>query len=857
MVGPFEIGALLGAGGMGEVYRALDTALGREVAVKILHADTLHDPDRLHRFRKEAQSAASLNHPNILAIYFVSEHDGVPFIVSELLEGENLRERLRREHLPLRKCVDIASHIIDGLAAAHEKGIVHRDLKPENVFLTKDGQVKILDFGLAKLVAYGNATSDTNALTMTQVSSPGVVLGTVGYMSPEQVRGQPLDARSDIFSFGVMFYEMLSGKNVFLRATGAETMSALLNYDPPDLTQSSGVSSRLDRIARRCLEKDPRDRFQSVRDLGFALDAVMGSGVSSAISTTAVRPVRGKKLTVLGISAGILLTAFGAYLLNRTRAARTNMTQPEFQQLTFRRGAIRNARFAPDGQTIIYAASMDGGPTRLYVTRSDSPESQPLEGTDISLFGVSPSGELAVSMGCLVLGNARCGGTLARMPLSGGAPREITPDVTAADWIPDKKELAIVRRTGGRYLLEFPMGKVVYAAPGTISGLRVSFDGKHVAITDHPAHGNDAGYLVILDGHGKRIASAGPWNSLQGLAWSSTGAEVWFGASAGNEGWADQIRALDLSGGQRMILRLPGITRVQDISREGRVLITKEEWRALMPFKGPKDTKERDLSWLDLSQLCDLSMDSQSVIFTEVGQASGQDYFIYQRKTDGSAAVRLGDGLACAISPDGKWVLSMSADVPSRLVLLPTGTGEARTLPSVGLTQFAGLSWTRNGKMVVYEATDGHAWRVYVQDLNGGKPNAVTPELSVVSVQESQFVSPDGEYVFGRDLEGKGYKYPLNGSPPVEIPGIQAEELFAGWAGDGRGIFLLRPDSYPAKLCRVDVATGSRKVIKEILPEDPVGLDSIFAIHVSPDEKSIAYSYQRSLSELYLVKGLK
>jgi len=854
-LGSYEILSPIGSGGMGEVYRALDAALRREVAVKILHAHTLQDSDRLHRFRQEAQSAASLNHPNILAIHFVSEHDGVPFIVSELLDGENLRERLRRERVPLRKCLDIASHIIDGLAAAHEKGIVHRDLKPENVFLTKDGQVKILDFGLAKLVASRNATSDTNAATMTQVSSPGVVLGTVGYMSPEQVRGQPLDARSDIFSFGVMFYEMLSGKNAFLRATGAETMSALLNDDPPDLTQSSGISSILDRIVRRCLEKDPRDRFQSVRDLGFALEAVMGSGVSSTIPTAVVQPVQSKKLAVLGLATGVLLTAFGAYLLGRTR--RTNTTQPEFQQLTFRRGTIRNARFAPDGQTIIYAASMDGGPTRLYVMRSDSPESQALEGTDISLFGVSPNGELAVTLGCMALGNARCGGILGRMPLSGGAPREVVPDVIAADWTPDKKELAIVRRSGGRYLLEFPMGKLIYATTGTISALRVSFDGKYVAITDHPAHGNDSGYLVILDAQGKRIASAGPWNSLQGLAWSSAGSEVWFGASAGNEGWADQIRALDLSGRQRMILRLPGITRVHDISREGRVLITKEEWRALMPFKGPKDSKERDLSWLDLSQLCDLSADSQSVIFTEVGQASGQDYFIYQRKTDGSPAVKLGDGLTCAISPDGKWVLSVSADVPSRLVLLPTGTGESRTLPSPGLTQIAGPSWIRNGKTVVYEATDGQAWRVYMQDLNGVKPRAITAELSMASIDESQFVSPDGEYVFGRDLEGKCHRYPIDGSPPIEIPGVQMEELFAGWAGDSRSIFLLRTDIYPAKLCKVDVSTGARKVIKEIMPEDHVGLDSIFAVRVSQDEKGIAYSYQRSLSELYLVNGLK
>ena len=308
-----------------------------------------------------------------------------------------------------------------------------------------------------------------------------------------------------------------------------------------------------------------------------------------------------------------------------------------------------------------------------------------------------------------------------------------------------------------------------------------------------------------------------------------------------------------------MILRLPGITRLHDISRDGRVLIAKEQWRALMPFKGPKDSKERDLSWLDLSAVCDLALDSQSVIFTEIGQAPGQDYFLYLRKTDGSPAVKLGEAFTGAISPDDKWVLSVSAENPSRLVLLPTGAGDAKTLPSQGLTQFSGPSWTPDGKMVAYDATDGRAWRLYVQDLAGGKPRAVSTELSSVSPSpdETQLVSPDGKYLFGRDLERKGYRYPLDGSPPIEIAGLEPEESFAGWSGDSHSIFVFSQARYPVKVFKLDVSTGSRKVIREILPEDLVGLDSVFALRVSRDEKSFAYSYQRSLSELYLVSGLK
>jgi Tol biopolymer transport system component len=844
---------------MGEVYRALDTSLGREVAVKVLHPGTLHDPDRLRRFRQEAQSAASLNHPNILAIHLVGEHNGSPFIVSELLEGENLRERLRRERLPLRKSLDIAAHIIDGLAAAHQKGIVHRDLKPENVFLTTDGGVKILDFGLAKTIVGEKVTCDTNAVTMTQVSSPGVVLGTVGYMSPEQLRSQPIDTRSDIFSFGVMLYEMLSGKNVFLRTTGADTMSALLNDDPPELTQCCpSVSPGLDRVVRRCLEKEAADRFQSVRDLGFALQAVTGSGISSATRATASPRFRGKKIAALALFAGaILLTVYGAYFFGRSHAGLTISAQPQFQQLTFRLGTIRNARFAPDGQTIIYGASMDGAVTRLYTTRSDSPESQALEPSNISLFAVSPTGELAVANGCEFVGDARCRGLLARMPLSGGAPREILPDVHLADWLPDRKELAVVRRSRGHVVLEFPVGKTLYTTSGMINGMRVSPDGKHVAFASNPAWGNDAGDILIFDAEGKQVASAGPWNSIEGIAWASSGAEVWFAASAGNEGWADQIRALDLYGRQRMILRLPGITRLHDISRDGRVLIAKEQWRALMPFKGPKNSKERDLSWLDLSAVVDLALNSESLIFTEIGQAPGQDYFLYMRKTDGSPAIKLGEGFTGALSPDDKWVLSVSAENPSRLILLPTGAGDAETLPGQGLTQFSGPSWTPDGKLVAYEATDGHAWHLYLQDLVGGKPHAVTTELSPVSPYETQLVSPDGKYLFGRDLERKGYRYPLDGSPPIEIAGLEPEESFAGWSGNSHSIFLFSPAQYPVKVFKLDVSTGSRKVIRELLPEDLVGLDSVFTLRVSGDEKSYAYSYQRSLSELYLVSGLK
>jgi len=671
-LGPYEIVSALGAGGMGEVYRARDVSLDRDVAVKVLHNESTRDADLLRRFRQEAQSAAALNHPNILAIYFVGEHGGAPFIVSELLEGESLRERIRREPIPLRMLLDYALQIVDGLAAAHEKGIIHRDLKPENIFLTRDGRAKILDFGLAKLLPAREPAAQASALTLTEVSAPGVVLGTVGYMSPEQVRGQPLDTRSDIFSFGVILYEMLSGKNVFLRNTRADTLSALLREDVPELsTPSSSVAPGLDRLARRCLEKEPTDRFQSVRDLGFALQAVSVGGASSSTPVFHVKP----KVPAVGmvLAAAILIFVLGAYFAGQSRGRRAASSQPQFQQLTFRRGTVRNARFAPDGQTIIYGASIDELPSRVYATHTNSPESQPLQPSNIGLFSVSPTGELAITAGCASFIDLMCDATLARMPLSGGAPRDVVQHAVAADWMPEGKDLALATQRGGHFFVEFPRGKAIYDTTGWISDLRVSPEGKYVAIADHPELGNDAGSVIIIDSSGQRAASAGPWISLQGVAWSLDGKEVWFAASEGNESWADQIRTLGLSGQQRQLLRLPGFTHLYDIAHDGRVLITKDVLRAELFFVGPNDAQPRDLSWLDLSELSDLSRDGKAVILSEVGAAAGNSYFLYLRKTDGSPPVRLAEGFYGALSPNGQWVLAVTAESPSRVALLPTG----------------------------------------------------------------------------------------------------------------------------------------------------------------------------------------
>ena len=320
-LGSYEILALIGVGGMGEVYRARDTRLHREVAVKILPEAFARDAERMRRFEQEARAVAALNHPNVVSIFDTGVEDGVPYLVSELLEGESLRQRLEEGPIPARKAVEYAQQVADGLAAAHDKNIVHRDLKPENLFLTRGGRVKILDFGLAKLQA-SEAAADGATATIAAVTNPGVVMGTAGYMAPEQVRGEAADHRADIFSFGATLYEMLSGNRAFQRPTSVETLNAILKEDPPSLeTETLHVAPGLERIVHHCLEKKPGDRFQSARDLTFALTALSDSATASKSSKFPVAaPPRRKWPLAAGILLGIVLAAGIAYLVLRPSA---------------------------------------------------------------------------------------------------------------------------------------------------------------------------------------------------------------------------------------------------------------------------------------------------------------------------------------------------------------------------------------------------------------------------------------------------------------------------------------------------------------------------------------------------------
>lgn len=858
-VGNYEIVAAIGAGGMGEVYRARDTRLGRDVAIKVLPETFSKDADRLRRFEQEARTVATLNHPNILAIHDIGEHNGAPFLVSELLEGRSLREELNGGALPTRRAVEYGTQIAQGLAAAHDKGIVHRDLKPENIFITHDGRAKILDFGLAKLAKLAGAADEGATLGATaQDTTPGVVLGTVGYMSPEQVKGEPADARSDIFALGVILYEMLSGQRAFRRDTSAETMTAILKEDPPELTTlGKPVSPALERIVRRCIEKKPLQRFQSARDLAFDLEGLSGTSSTGATQTMAAgtQPRR----WLLPLAAGLLLLIAGVvvgWLLFRGAGA---IVPPSYHQLTFERGLVYAARFARDGRSIYYSASWNGQPVQLYSTVPDSPESRPLNLINSTLFAASTS-ELAISLGCKDRYIGNCQGTLATVPISGGSPREITGDTLTADWTADGSEMAVVRQVGGKYRVEFPRGKVIYESVRMLAYLRISPRADAVAFAEFVSVDGDAGLVVALDRNGKELIRTAPFVSVEGVAWPPSGEEVWYAATQ-LEGWADAIHASSLKGKERIVLRLPGMLRLHDVSHDGRILISRESWRNGLQFRGPRDTKERDLDWLDYAQLRDLSSDGAQLAFDDWGSAAGAEGLAYFRKTDGSPAVKLGTWSAPVLSPDGKQVLvteATSVGQVLRLALLPTGVGETQFLKSNGIQQVASKGWMPDGKSIYFQSDDGRGWRMYIQDLEGGAPRAVTPLVSVESGHfESHLVSLDGKFIFSRDLNGKGELYPMEGGEPKTVPGWMPEDIWITWSADGRSAYVYHDEKTSAPVYRLDVATGKRQLVMTLAPSDSSGVTAVINVRVTPDGKTYAYSFDRELSDLFQVEGVR
>ena len=838
-LGPYEIRAVLGAGSMGEVYRARDTRMGRNVAIKVLGPPMLaKGPVQLQRFELEARAAGSLNHPNLLTVHDFGTHQDARYLVTEFLEGETLRDVLDPGPVPARKAIDFAIQIARGLSAAHEKGILHRDLKPDNIFVTKDQRIKILDFGLAKLI---EPELHAQLLGEHRLTTPGVVMGTARYMSPEQARDLPLDQRSDLFSVGVLLYEMLSGHQPFRGNTPMEAMTAIAKHDPPELVYPGEQVPGLDLIVHHCLEKSPDNRVQSARDLIFQLETVVSGGAEEPVAPPKKRP-----LLLPGLLALALLAPVAAFFAGRRASA---SVLPSFHKLTFRRGSVEAARFAPDGQTVVYSAAWDDDRLRLFSTRPESPESRELGIADEKILSVSLSGELAILHGLPV-------GTLARVPLAGGAPRELLEGVFEADWAPDGASLAVVRVSKGRNQLEYPAGKVLYETGGWISGARVSRSGELIAFIDHPALGYSKGSVAVVDRTGRKRTLTPGWIIAQGLAWSASGDEIWF--TAGNVAGVTAVQAVDLSGKGRMVAPSTGNLTLQDVSPDGHLLLSQSSLRLMLMVQARDQPSPRDLSWMDGSWLADLSEDGKTLLFLEAGEAQAAQNAggaIYLRNTDGSPAVKLGEGSVSRLSPDGRWVLAAPGPEFSReLLMLPTGAGDPVAVPLGGITLTWDPVWFPDGKRILARAKEGQGKsRLYVLELAGGKPRPVTPEGTGAAF----LLSPDGLQVAAQDEQHKLILYPLSGGEPRPVPDAEPADMPVGWAADGAALFVYQPREKPALIRRLDLATGKKQPWKPLALPDPAGTGPIFAAHVTADGNSYAYNYEINLQDLYLVDGVR
>jgi Tol biopolymer transport system component len=864
----FEIVGPLGAGGMGEVYRARDPRLGRDVAIKVLPLEVASDRERLKRFEKEARSASALNHPNIVTIYETGTSDGLPWIAMEHVEGETLRTLLASGPLQTKKLLNVAVQIAEGLARAHEAGIVHRDLKPENVMVTKDGLVKILDFGLAKLQGPVSGGSDKESQLPTVTgTSPGIVLGTVGYMSPEQASGKPIDFRSDQFSFGSILYEMATGRRAFLKKTAVETLTAILNEEPEAIaTINPQTPAPLRWIVERCLQKERESRYDTTRDLAREIASVRDhlSEASSGIAPLRARRLStGRVIAAVGIATLIAAAAYLVAALQRHAAP-----VPRFQQVTFQRGTIWRARFAPDGQTVVYAmvrAGDDVKPVELFSTRVSSLDSRSLGLPPADILSISSSGQMAVLIAKPELGAGSFGsGTLAEVSLSGGAPRQILEDARDADWSPDGRELAVTRLSDGKVRIEFPIGKVLYETTAGLGQPRVSRDGSLVAFLDFAPTGVT---LKVMDRKGGlRTLPMNSGANNSNICWSPGGREIWFlkAPLQVEQVQTTEVRAVTTTGTERVIASLPGNFILHDISADGRLLVEHVKNSYTMLGYIPGQVRERNLDWLDQSAPVDLSPDGKLLLFEDRGDAAGSRRGVYLRNVDGSPAVHLGDGNALGFSPDGKWILVAREDPKHQvvMVLIPVGAGQERILPSSAPvpTGRNGL-FHPDGKRVYFGGAEpGQPGRVYEQAIDGvGLPKAATPEHTWL-----QLVSPDGGLLLLRydDADAKDLVlYPTNsasGLAPRTIALNSPLESPQHWSADGRSLLILgRQDQRPLRVERLDLASGRRTPWKTLPTPGDLGTGGLTGLVVSKNEDASVAGYAGTFSELMVIDGLK
>jgi len=891
-LGPYEILTPLGSGGMGEVYKARDPRLGRLVAIKLLLDHGERSPEALARFEREARAAAALNHPNILRIYEFDTRGELAYLVTELLEGESLLHRLEAGPVPLRRAVELGAQMARGLAAAHEKGLVHRDLKPSNLWITTEGVLKILDFGLARQVPRRSASPLQGLFSsMSRSGTPpppitreGTVLGTLGYMSPEQVRGEKVDARSDIFSLGAVLFEVFTGRRAFARTTPAETMAAILRERTTEVSPGlEALPPALRRILAHCLEKAPSRRFRSAEDIAFALEDASFAAEEPLFPGPEVRH-RLRRLA--GPGAGALL---GLGLIAWALGGRPAPV-PVFRQLDLLPGAIEAARFGADGRTIFFSQRVAGGRPEIFALDPGSAAPRPLGLRDALLTGVSPREELACIQGPMSTMGPAFTGTLVVRPAAGGIPRDVRHEVAEAAW--DGRELATLGLTpAGTLRLDFPEGRSLIACDSTVrtlAHLALDRDGGHLALVDgDPARGRAE--VAVFDREGRRrtlLAKAGDGagGGITGLAWGD--GMLWGSQRDGDQ---TEVWTLGLQGRKRTVWRGQGELHLLDVGPGGRLLLAQQHVRRSVQALDLDGGPPRDLSIQGSTQV--QGFGGRNLLLLEspgLGGGTRQDR-LYLRAADGGPALALGPGRASALSADGGWVqvdtralgpgtldpawteAYTSAGLPAKdqgdpearakyLLFVPTGLGRpfAIPVPAGFASTGRGAQLLPDGRRILAHLAWGDPSGWVLLDRGGGPPTILTPAGLGGAFPGGPQVSPDGTrcLVSGNGLDW--FILPLAGGEPRPIPGLARGERPVAWAADGQSLIARGGIQAPGvPIFRLDLKRGGRTPLATFTPPGPAGQLLCRTVLAEPGGRTLAIGCESQLTELYVVENLR
>lgn len=840
----YRIDRELGAGGMATVYLAEDLKHNRKVAVKVLKPE-LAVAIGAERFLAEIKTTANLQHPHILALHDSGEVNGTVFYVMPYIEGESLRDRLDREkQLPIEDALRIANEVADALQYAHERGVIHRDIKPENILLQR-GHAVVADFGIAL------AASKTGGARMTET---GMSLGTPTYMSPEQAMGaREVDARTDIYSLGCVLYEMLVGEPPFVGPTAQSIVAKVITETPKSITgQRRTVPPHVDATVEKALEKLAADRFasaaafaESLKDGGSSLRA---SGHQTARASGSPRST-GKAVRWGAVALVGVAVAAAAYTAGRLSSADKSNDGLSMDQRTYQNQTIFSARYTSNGE-IVYAAADSGNLPRIYLLTAAYPQPRAVSDSATDLLAVSKKDEMAVLVGATWNHHRVYTGTLARMPVSGGTPREVMNGVHDADWSPDGSQLAVAHDVDGKDRLEYPIGTVLYETPGYVSDVRVSSDGQHIAFTDHPEKGDDRGAVGIVDLKGNHKALTPQYPAIQGIAWTSGDKTIAFGEST-NSG-LQRVDEVTLDGDLRSGPPSAGDAVIQDIAPDGRRLIMRTDGFNRMWAKRAGDPAPKDLSWLDVTFFPILSGDGTLLVFGDGSSVAGENYAVMLRRTDGSPAVRLGEGADYGLSRDKQWVLSTLPTMPAKLVMYPTGAGTARQLDHGEFVTFTGAAFLGDGSRILFCGNEPkHGIRCYVRPLEGGQPRAVTPEGVGSAV-----AAPDGESFIARTSDGYR-QFSTRDGTSQPVPGITAKDQIIRYSPDGRFVWVRNPRLQPVHVEQVDIKSGARSSLIPDFGRSRSGVSGISYVTLADDPHTYAYTERETATYLFELKGMK